>query len=47
MRDEKLWTMSWSQPYVGWPQPKQEPQLEPEIEDLTQAREVLARIMSL
>jgi hypothetical protein len=34
-----LYTISWSQPYQGWP--------EPEIVDLTQAREVLARIMAL
>jgi len=33
-----LYTISWSQPYVGWP--------EPEL-DLTEARAVLARIMSL
>ncbi len=33
-----LYTISWSQPYVGWS--------EPELEDLTLAREVLARIMS-
>ena len=45
MRDEKLWTISWTQPYVNWnePEPK-EP--EPETMDLTQAREVLARIMA-
>jgi hypothetical protein len=46
MRDEKLWTVSWTQPYVAWPRPQPEPMLEPEIEDLTQAREVLARIMA-
>ncbi len=44
MRDEKqLWTVSWTQPYVNWPKP--DPGQEPELEDLTQAREVLARIM--
>lgn len=32
-----LYTISWSQPYTGWP--------EPEL-DLSQAREVLARIMA-
>lgn len=47
MRDEKLWTMSWTQPYTNWPQPQPEPKLEPEVEDLTLAREVLARIMAL
>ena len=45
MRDEKLYTVSWTQPYVSWAKP-QEPKLEPEVEDLTLAREVLARIMS-
>ena len=38
--------MSWTQPYVSWPEPKTTPKLEPEITDLTQAREVLARIMA-
>ena len=47
MRDEKqVWSISWSQPYDSWPQPQPEPMLEPEIEDLSQAREVLARIMA-
>ena len=46
MRDEKqFWTMSWRQPYVAWP--KSQPRPEPELMDLTQAREVLARIMAL
>jgi hypothetical protein len=46
MRDEKLWTVSWAQPYTNWPKSKPvEPKLEPETEDLTLAREVLARIM--
>lgn len=46
MRDEKqFWTLSWRQPYAAWPKPQPKP--EPELEDLTQAREVLARIMSL
>ena len=44
--DEKLWTVSWTQPYVSWPKPQPEPMLEPEIEDFAQAREVLARIMA-
>jgi hypothetical protein len=48
MRDEKqYWTVSWTQPYTSWPRPQPEPRLEPEVEDLTIAREVLARIMSL
>ena len=34
-----LYRIQWSQPYQGW--------FEPEIVDLTQAREVIARIMSL
>ena len=40
--------ISWTQPYTTWPTAKSqpEPKLEPEIEDLTLAREVLARIMS-
>jgi hypothetical protein len=47
MRDEKqVWSISWSQPYMSWPQPQPEPKLEPEIEDFSQAREVLARIMA-
>jgi hypothetical protein len=41
MRDEKLYTVQWTQVYETWPTP----QAEPEIVDLTQAREVLARIM--
>ena len=47
MRDEKFYTytVSWTQPYKAWPQPEVEQELE--IEDLTQAREVLARIMAL
>ena len=41
MRDEKLYTVSWTQVYELWP-------VEPEVEmDLTQARAVLARIMAL
>ena len=44
MRDEKLYTVQWTQPYASWTKP--EPKQEPELEDLTLAREVLARIMS-
>jgi hypothetical protein len=44
MRDEKLYTAQWTQAYEAWP--KSEPKPEPELEDLTLAREVLARIMS-
>ena len=42
----KVWSISWTQPYAAWPRPQPEPVLEPEIEDLTQAREVIARIMA-
>jgi hypothetical protein len=34
----KLYTVQWTQTYTGW--------TEPELEDLTLAREVLARIMT-
>jgi hypothetical protein len=44
MRDEKLYTVGWTQPYTSWPRPQ--PKLEPEVEDLTEARAVLARIMA-
>ena len=44
MRDEKLYTVQWTQTYQYWPTP--EPKAEPELEDLTEAREVLARIMA-
>ena len=47
MRDEKLYTVQWTQPYTNWTQSREEPKLEPEVEDLTLAREVLARIMKL
>jgi hypothetical protein len=43
MRDEKLYTAQWAQIYVTWP--VTEPKREPELEDLTQARLVLERIM--
>lgn len=47
MRDEKLYnySVSWTQPYTTWPQTL--PKIEPETEDLSLAREVLARIMAL
>ena len=41
MRDEKLYTVSWTQTYEAWPV-----EAEPEIVDLTQAQEVLAGIMA-
>jgi len=45
MNPKDYWIkMSWSQPYTNWPQPEVKP--EPEILDLSQAREVLARIMA-
>jgi hypothetical protein len=44
MRDEKLYTVQWTQTYQAWPTP--EPKQEPELEDLDLAREVLARIMA-
>ena len=39
----------WRQPYMTWPKPQPKPEFkpEPEITDFTQARQVLARIMSL
>lgn len=44
MREEKLYTVSWTQPYHGW---IVEDRFEDvEITDLALAREVLARIMS-
>jgi hypothetical protein len=49
MRDEKqVWSISWTQPYASWPKSQPEPkaELEPELMDLTEAREVLARIMA-
>ena len=45
-KENQFWTVSWTQPYVAWPKSKPvEPKLEPETEDLTLAREVLAGIM--
>jgi len=40
--------MSWTQAYDTWPKPTTKPAeyKEPEITDLTQAREVLTRIMA-
>ena len=51
MRDEKqFWTVSWRQPYAAYvvsnPDAESTPQPEPELMDLTQAREVLAWIMA-
>jgi len=48
-KENKIWTMSWTQPYASWPKPVLRPAeyTEPEITDFAQAREVLARIMSL
>jgi hypothetical protein len=46
MRDEKqFWNMSWNQPYTSWTKPVPQEPVEEDL-DLTQAREVLARIMS-
>ena len=44
-RDNELYRIVWTQVYDSWPA---EPAVEqePEIEDLTQAQEVLARIMA-
>ena len=44
MRDEKLYTVQWTQVYQTWPLPQ--PKLEPEVEDLSLAREVLAKVMA-
>jgi hypothetical protein len=41
----KLYTISWTQPYVGWPEPE-DTQEESNLLDLTLARELLARIMA-
>ena len=40
-KDNELYRIVWTQTYEAWPVEQ-----EPEIVDLTQAREVLARIMS-
>lgn len=42
-KDNQLYKIVWTQTYESWPEPEvaQEPEL-----DLTQAQEVLARIMS-
>lgn len=37
----KLYTVRWTQPYTGWTP------MELPVTDLTQAREVIARIMAL
>jgi hypothetical protein len=49
MQDKDYWfKMSWKQSYDTWPKPVARPAeyQEPEIEDLSQAREALARIMA-
>jgi len=46
-RTYEIWRIRWTQPYTSWPRPQSEPKLEPEVEDLTLARKVLARIMAL
>ena len=43
-KDNELYRIVWTQTYETWPAP--EPKAEPELGDLTLAREVLARIMS-
>ncbi len=45
MRDEKLYTVQWTQAYEAWPKPEA-PQEESNLMDLTLAREVIARIMA-
>jgi len=41
------YTMQWTQPYTCWPKPVPVATItEPTITDLTQARELLARIMA-
>jgi hypothetical protein len=42
MNYQKLYEIAWTQIYESWPRPSEE-----EILDLTEARAVLARIMSL
>ena len=43
-RDNELYRVVWTQVYETWPLPNSK--VEPEITDLTEAREVLARIMA-
>jgi hypothetical protein len=40
----QLYKIVWTQPYASWPESA--PKQEPELENLTLARAVLARIMS-
>ncbi len=40
-KDNELYRIVWTQVYEAWSEPE-----EPVIEDLTEAREVLARIMA-
>jgi hypothetical protein len=44
-KETQLYKIVWTQPYVSWPEPE-EPQEESNLLDLTQAQEVLARIMA-
>jgi len=44
-KDNQLYKIVWTQTYESWPEP--EIKSEPELADLTEAQEVLARIMSL
>jgi hypothetical protein len=43
-KDNQLYKIVWTQTYQSWPEP--EIKQEPELEDLTAAKEVLARIMA-
>ena len=43
-KETPLYQIVWTQTYQAWPEPEV-PQVQ-EVEDLTQAREVLARIMA-
>jgi hypothetical protein len=43
-KENQVWTMQWTQPYTSWPEPEVKP--EPELEDLTLARTVLAKVMA-
>ena len=42
----KLYSISWTQPYISWAKYETAQEQEVETEDLAQAREVLARIMA-
>jgi len=43
-KDNQLYKIVWTQTYESWPEP--EIKQEPELEDLTLAREVLAKVMA-